>query len=63
MGFVKKFIREEDSILALKNGNLKEFYSSSDALFFEDKTSIKIFELFKKGKNETYIINKLKIKF
>ena len=43
MGFVKKFITEEDSILALKNGNLTEFYSSSDALFFEDKISIKIF--------------------
>lgn len=62
MGFNKKYISKNNSLDALKRNSLTQLYSS-DALFFEDSFSYEIFKLHKDGRCDTYIINKLKIKF
>lgn len=57
MGFNKRYVNSEKSLLALRNGKLKEYYGKSDALIFDDRISSKIFNLYCKGKNEQEILS------
>jgi hypothetical protein len=57
MGFNKRYVNSEFSILALKNNNLRGYYGKSDCLFFEDQLSSYIYELFKQGKTDKEILS------
>lgn len=57
MGFNKRYVDVEFSILALKKNNLKQYYGKSDCLIFEDDVSSKIYELFKEGKTDEEILS------
>lgn len=56
MGFNKRFVSLNDSLSALKNGNLRSYYGKSDILIFEDNLSSQIFSLFQEGKTEQEIL-------
>lgn len=56
MGFNKRYINYENSLKALEDNRLKEYYGKSDALIFTDKKSSKIFDLFEEGKTYEEIL-------
>ena len=56
MGFNKRLINYDRSLSALENNRLKEYYGKSDALFFEDKESLKIYNLHHEGKSDKEIL-------
>lgn len=60
MGFNKRFVDYQTSMVALKNGDLKSYYGKSDALIFEDEMSSVIYSLYKKGISNEEIINIIK---
>ena len=67
MGFNKRHINFERTLKALQENKLEEYYGKSDALFFEDKESLKIYNLHHEGKSDKEILeiinlNILKIK-
>jgi hypothetical protein len=56
MGFNKRCVTLDRSIEALKNNNLKGYYGKSDMLYFEDKVSSRIHDLFSEGKTDEQIL-------
>ena len=56
MGFNKRRVKLDRCINALKEGNLKEYYGKSDALYFEDKLSPLIYDLHCQGKSDEEIL-------
>lgn len=60
MGFNKRYVDSKGTLLALRNDDLKNYYGKSDAIFFEDKLSSKVYDLYKKGLSYNEIISSLK---
>lgn len=60
MGFNKRYVDSKSSLLALRNDDLKNYYGKSDAIFFEDKLSSQIYDLYKKGLSNQEIILSIK---
>ena len=60
MGFNKRHINYERSVLALEKNKLEEYYGNSDALFFMDKESHLIYKLHNEGKSDTEILETIK---
>jgi len=56
MGFNKRWVILEKCIDALKQGKLKEYYSKSDMLYFEDDVSPRIYDLYCQGKSDDEIL-------
>ena len=56
MGFNKRHINIERSLKLLHENKLKEYYGKSDALFFEDKESLKVYDLHNEGKTDEEIL-------
>lgn len=56
MGFNKRLINYDRSLLALESDRLKEYYGKSDALFFMDQKSREIFKLHEEGKTDKEIL-------
>lgn len=56
MGFNKRHINYERSVLALEKNKLEEYYGNSDALFFMDKESHQIYKLHCEGKSDAQIL-------
>lgn len=56
MGFNKRHINIERSLKLLHENKLKEYYGKSDALFFEDKESLKVYNLHNEGKTDEEIL-------
>jgi hypothetical protein len=59
VGFNKRYINIERSLKLLHENKLKEYYGKSDALFFEDKESLKIYNLHHEGKSDKEILEKI----
>lgn len=57
MGFNKRYVDGQRSILALQQNKLKEYYGKADCLFFEDNISSDIYKYFKEGKSEEEILS------
>jgi len=60
MGFNRRYVDKERSIIALEKNELKNYYGKSDALIFEDSLSSKIYDLFKEGKSDSEILSIIK---
>jgi hypothetical protein len=56
VGFNKRHINYERSVLALEKNKLEEYYGNSDALFFMDKASHEIYKLHCEGKSDKEIL-------
>ena len=56
MGFNKRFINFEKSLMALQNEKLIEYYGKSNSLFFEDTKSFDVYELHTSGKTDKEIL-------
>jgi len=56
VGFNKRHINIERSLKLLHENKLKEYYGKSDALFFEDKESLKVYDLHNEGKTDEEIL-------
>ena len=56
MGFNKRYVNHQNTLVALKSNKLKEYYGKSDTLIFEDNESERIYSLFVEGKTEDEIL-------
>ena len=56
MGFNKRYINYQNTLIALQSNKLKEYYGKSDALIFDDYISEKVYNLFIKNKTEKEIM-------
>ena len=56
MGFNKRYINYQNTLIALQSKKLKEYYGNTDAFIFDDKMSLKVHSLFVEGKTEEEII-------
>jgi hypothetical protein len=56
MGFNKRYIDYQNTLIALQSNKLKEYYGKSDALIFDDYISEKVYNLFIKNKTEKEIM-------
>jgi flagellar motor switch protein FliM len=56
VGFNKRHINIERSLKLLHENKLKEYYGKSDALFFEDKESLKVYDLHNEGNTDEEIL-------
>ena len=56
MGFNKRYIDIEKTLNALHKNKLKENYGKSDALFFSDEESHKVYKLHNEGKSDKEIL-------
>jgi flagellar motor switch protein FliM len=56
VGFNKRYINIERSLKLLHENKLKEYYGKSDALFFEDKESLKVYDLHNEGNTDEEIL-------
>jgi hypothetical protein len=56
MGFNKRYVNYQNSLVALESKKLKEFYGKTDAFIFQDYESEKVYKLFVEGKTEEEII-------
>lgn len=56
MGFNKRYINYQNTLIALKSNKLKEYYGKADALVFDDNLSEKVYNFFLEGKTEEEII-------
>ena len=56
MGFNKRHINIERSLKLLHENKLKEYYVKSDAIFFEDKESLKVYDLHNEGNTDEEIL-------
>lgn len=61
MGFNKRYVNYQNTLVALKSNKLKEFYGKADAFIFEDNESEKIYTLFVEGKTEDEILNQINL--
>jgi hypothetical protein len=57
VGFNKRYINLERTLVALKENNLKGYYGKSDMLIFEDEVSSIAYNLFKSGKKDEEILS------
>jgi hypothetical protein len=60
MGFNKRYVNYKNTLNALNNRGLKEYYGKSDALIFEDSKSSYVYELFMGKKTEEEILLTIK---
>ena len=56
MGFNKRYIDYQNTLIALQSNKLKEYYGKSDALIFDDYISEKVYNLFIEDKTEKEIM-------
>jgi hypothetical protein len=56
MGFNKRYINYQNTLIALQSNKLKEYYGNSDALIFNDNISEKVYSLFIEGKKTDEIL-------
>jgi hypothetical protein len=56
MGFNKRYINYQNTLIALQSKKLKEYYGNTDAFIFDDEMSLKVHGLFIEGKTEEEII-------
>jgi hypothetical protein len=56
MGFNKRYINYQSTIIALQSNTLKDYYGKSDAFIFDDERSEKVYNLFVEGKTDEEII-------
>jgi hypothetical protein len=56
MGFNKRYINYQNTIIALQSNTLKDYYGKSDAFIFDDERSEKVYNLFVEGKTDEEII-------
>jgi hypothetical protein len=56
MGFNKRYINHQNTLIALQSNRLKEYYGKTDAFIFQDYESEKIYDLFVEGKTEKEIL-------
>lgn len=59
MGFNKRYINYQNTIIALQSNTLKDYYGKSDAFIFDDENSEKVYSLFVKGKTTDEILKLL----
>lgn len=59
MGFNKRYINYQNTIIALQSNTLKDYYGKSDAFIFDDENSEKVYNLFVKGKTTDEILKLL----
>ena len=56
MGFNKRYINYQNTLIALQSDKLKEYYGKADAFIFDDNISEKVYNFFVEGKTEEEII-------
>ena len=56
MGFNKRYIYYQNTLIVLQSNKLKEYYGKSDALIFDDYISEKVYNLFIEDKTEKEIM-------
>jgi len=56
MGFNKRYINYQYTLIALQSNTLKDYYGKSDAFIFNDEKSAKVYDLFVEGKTTEEII-------
>jgi hypothetical protein len=56
MGFNKRYINYQNTIIALQSNTLKDYYGKSDAFIFDDERSEKVYNLFVEGKTTDDIL-------
>jgi|688.fasta_scaffold47314_3 hypothetical protein len=56
MGFNKRYINYQSTIIALQSNTLKDYYGKSDAFIFDDERSEKVYNLFVEGKTTDDIL-------
>ena len=56
MGFNKRYISYQNTLIALQSNTLKDYYGKSDAFIFDDERSEKVYNLFIEGKTTEEII-------
>ncbi len=56
MGFNKRYINYQNTLIALQSNKLKEYYGNADALIFDDNISEKVYSLFIRGKKTDEIL-------
>lgn len=56
MGFNKRYINYQNTLIALQSNKLKEYYGNAEAFIFNDNISEKVHSLFIEGKTEEEII-------
>ena len=56
MGFNKRYINYQNTIIALQSNTLKDYYGKSDAFIFDDERSEKVYNLFVEGKTTDEIL-------
>jgi hypothetical protein len=56
MGFNKRYINYQNTLIALQSNKLKEYYGNADVIICDDYISEKVYNLFVEGKTEEEII-------
>lgn len=56
MGFNKRWINLDRSIRALKEERLSQYYGKGDTFFFQDETSLLIYNLYTQGNTDKQIL-------
>ena len=56
MGFNKRYINYQNTLIALQSNKLKEYYGNADAFIFNDNISEKVHSLFIEGKKTDEIL-------
>ena len=56
MGFNKRYINYQNTLIALQSNKLKDYYGKSDALIINEEKSEKVYDLFVEGKTTEEII-------
>jgi len=59
MGFNKRYINYQNTIISLQSNTLKDYYGKSDAFIFDDERSEKVYNLFVEGKTTDEILKLL----
>jgi hypothetical protein len=59
MGFNKRYINYQNTLIALQSNTLKDYYGKSDAFIFNDEKSAKVYDLFVEGKTTDEILKRL----
>lgn len=56
MGFNKRYINFQNTLVALNDGNLKSYYGKSNTFIFEDEKSERVYKLFVVDKKQEHEI-------
>ena len=59
MGLNKRYINYENTLIALQENKLNEYYGKTELFIFEDKISEYVYELHAKGETTDEILKKL----